>query len=178
VAESIEALKGNLAEDLKQVTFTLGARLLVQANRARNEQEAFDLQQKYIDSGEAMNKFIEMVEAHGGNSRDVEAYQQLHAPRHEHILKSPATGYVQAMDTYAIGMAAVELGCGRKLVNDILDPTAGMEFLVKIGDPVRAGEPIIRCFNGDKTKLDSALQRLVQAITIGPESVTQPLFLG
>jgi pyrimidine-nucleoside phosphorylase len=178
VAESIEALKGNLAVDLKQVTFTLGARLLMQANRARNEQEAFDLQQKYIDSGEAMNKFIEMVEAHGGNGQDVEAYQQLHAPRHERILKSPATGYVQAMDTYAIGMAAVELGCGRKQVNDILDPTAGMEFLLKIGDPVRAGEPIIRCFNGDKTKLDSALQRLVQAITIGPESVTQPLFLG
>ncbi len=178
VVESIDALKGNLADDLKQVTFTLGARLLLQAHRAHNEQEAFNIQQKCIDSGKAFNKFIEMVEAHGGNGRDVESSQQLHPPRFEHVLKSPATGYVQSMDTYALGMATVELGCGRKQADDILDSTAGMEFLVKIGDPVTAGDPLIRCFNGNKTKLDLARQRLVQAITIGSESVSQPLFLG
>ena len=46
------------------------------------------------------------------------------------------------MDTYKIGLATVELGCGRKKTTDIVDPTAGIEFNKKIGDEVKKGDTI------------------------------------
>lgn len=176
VAESIEALKGDFPEDLKQVTFTLGSRLLLQSGLAKTESDAFQLQQTLIDSGKALEKFKQMVVAHNGDGNDIEHYRKLHPPRREQILTAEKSGFVQAMDTYQIGMAAVELGCGRKLLSDELDPTAGLEFLAKVGAEVRAGESLIRCFNSDSKKLEIAFRRLQNSVAIGPEPISQSLF--
>ena len=62
-------------------------------------------------------------------------------------------GFIEAMNTLSIGWAAVELGCGRKTKTDILDPTAGIEFYCKIGDYIKKGDPIFRCFSSNNEKL-------------------------
>lgn len=46
---------------------------------------------------------------------------------------------VWGFDSYALGMAAVELGAGRLRKDDRIDPAAGITLTSKIGDRVAKG---------------------------------------
>ena len=170
--ESIAALKGDGAKDLMDVVFELGSKLLVQAGIIRGETAAVSIQENLIRSGKAYDKFEEMVSVQGG---DLSQIKQLHPPKFEFIVSAKTSGYVESMDTLNIGWAAVELGCGRRKKDDILDPTAGIEFMAKIGDKVQKGDPLFRCFNSNKNKLNSALNYLLDSARIGSEKKTHTL---
>lgn len=170
--ESIAALKGDGAKDLMDVVFELGSKLLVQAGIIRGETAAVSIQENLIQSGKAYDKFEEMVSVQGG---DLSQIKQLHPPKFELIVSAKSSGYVESMDTLNIGWAAVELGCGRRKKDDILDPTAGIEFMAKIGDKVQKGDPLFRCFNSNENKLNSALNYLLDSARIGSEKKTHTL---
>lgn len=170
--ESIAALKGDGAKDLMDVVFELGSKLLVQAGIIRGETAAVSIQENLIQSGKAYNKFEEMVAVQGG---DLSQIKQLHPPKFEFIVSAKSSGYVESMDTLNIGWAAVELGCGRRKKDDILDPTAGIEFMAKIGDKVQKGDPLFRCFNSNENKLNSALNYLLDSARIGSGKKTHTL---
>jgi len=170
--ESIAALKGDGAKDLMDVVFELGSKLLVQAGIIRGETAAVSIQENLIQSGKAYNKFEEMVAVQGG---DLSQIKQLHPPKFEFIVSAKTSGYVESMDTLNIGWAAVELGCGRRKKDDILDPTAGIEFMAKIGDKVQKGDPLFRCFNSNENKLNFALNYLLDSARIGSGKKTHTL---
>ena len=172
--ESIAALKGDGAKDLMDVVFELGSKLLVQAGIIRGETAAVSIQENLIQSGKAYDKFEEMVSVQGG---DLSQIKQLHPPKFEFIVSAKSSGYVESMDTLNIGWAAVELGCGRRQKDDILDPTAGIEFMAKIGDKIQKGDPLFRCFNSNENKLNSALNYLLDSARIGLEKKTHTLLL-
>jgi len=173
--ESIAALKGDGAKDLMDVVFELGSKLLVQAGIIRGETAAVSMQENLIQSGKAYDKFEEMVSVQGG---DLSQIKQLHQPKFELIVSAKSSGYVESMDTLNIGWAAVELGCGRRKKDDILDPTAGVEFMAKIGNKVQKGDPLFRCFNSNENKLDSALNYLLDSARIGSEKKTHTLLFN
>ena len=173
--ESIAALKGDGAEDLMDVVFELGSKLLVQAGIIRGETAAVSMQENLIQSGKAYDKFEEMVSVQGG---DLSQIKQLHQPKFELIVSAKSSGYVESMDTLNIGWAAVELGCGRRKKDDILDPTAGIEFMAKIGNKVQKGDPLFRCFNSNENKLNSALNYLLDSGKIGSEKKTHTLLFN
>ena len=173
--ESIAALKGDGAKDLMDVVFELGSKLLVQAGIIRGETAAVSMQENLIQSGKAYDKFEEMVSVQGG---DLSQIKQLHQPKFELIVSAKSSGYVESMDTLNIGWAAVELGCGRRKKDDILDPTAGVEFMAKIGNKVQKGDPLFRCFNSNENKLDSALNYLLDSARIGSKKKTHTLLFN
>ena len=173
--ESIAALKGDGAEDLMDVVFELGSKLLVQAGIIRGETAAVSMQENLIQSGKAYDKFEEMVSVQGG---DLSQIKQLHQPKFELIVSAKSSGYVESMDTLNIGWAAVELGCGRRKKDDILDPTAGIEFMAKIGNKVQKGDPLFRCFNSNENKLNSALNYLLDSARIGSKKKTHTLLFN
>ena len=173
--ESIAALKGDGAKDLMDVVFELGSKLLVQAGIIRGETAAISMQENLIQSGKAYDKFEEMVSVQGG---DLSQIKQLHQPKFELIVSAKSSGYLESMDTLNIGWAAVELGCGRRKKDDILDPTAGVEFMAKIGNKVQKGDPLFRCFNSNENKLNSALNYLLDSARIGSEKKTHTLLFN
>lgn len=177
IRESIDGLKGNGPDDTMQVTFELGAKLILQAGLSKTQSEAIALQNELISNGKAYEKFIEMVEYQGGNPQDIENYNQRHQPKFSKSLKAEKSGYIQSMDTYKIGLATIELGCGRKKTTDAVDPTAGIEFYKKIGDKVSQGDTLLKFFNSDSSKLNPAEKLLKDSIQIGKEKVEHKLFL-
>jgi thymidine phosphorylase len=100
----------------------------------------------------------------------------LHLPAEETVFSAQQSGTISTMNTKLIGLANSELGCGRKELADVLDPTAGMEFYHKIGDQVTEGEPLIRLFNSNSEKLQTALTMLSTSVVIGEEHVDHRLF--
>ena len=178
VNEAIETLKGDGPEDVLTVTFELGARLLMQAGKGSTRDEVIDLQKELIRSGKAYETFLNMVAAQNGRPDEVEHHDSLHRPRYKTAVKADRTGTITGMDTYHIGLATVELGSGRKKTTDRLDPTAGIEFLHKIGDEVRTGDVLFYCFNSDQQKLQSALHILEETVTIEDSPANHRLILS
>lgn len=177
VQESIDGLKGNGPDDTMQVTFELGAKLILQAGLSKTHSEAIAFQKKLISNGKAYEKFLEMVEYQGGNPTDIENYSRLHQPKCIGELTAEQSGYIQSMDTYKIGLATIELGCGRKKTTDTVDPTAGIEFYKKIGDKVNRGDTLFKFFNSDNSKLNPTEKLLKDSIQIGEERVEHKLIL-
>ena len=173
VEESISTLKGNGPKDLLELTFQLGSKLLVQAGITKSETSAISIQEDLIQSGKAYQKFEEFINAQNGMTSELTSVNK---PRYETIIRSDKSGYITSMDTLKIGWALVDLGCGRRDKNDTLDPTAGMEFIVKIGDEIKSGDPIFRCFNSKKNKLEKASQKLMNTVIIGPKKKNHLLF--
>lgn len=178
VQESIDGLKGTGPVDTMQVTFELGARLLIQAGISNSLSDAITLQEQLISNGKAYSKFISMVEYQGGKVTDIENYKNLHSPKFTDTITAIDDGFITIMNTYQIGLGTVELGCGRKKTTDSVDPTAGIEFYRKIGDEVRQGDAIFKVFNSDKTKLESAKQSLADSFVIGENRTKHELILS
>ena len=175
VQESVKALKGNGPKDLMEVTFELGAKLLVQTKLANHKDEAIQLQQSLIDSGKALAAFETMVDAQGGRLDDLGSNVK---PDHKTIVHASEDGIIDWMDTEAIGWALVDLGCGRKNPGDSLDNSAGIEFLKKVGKETRKGDPVYRVFNSDPGRLDSASSMLEETFSTGESSPDSVLILG
>lgn len=159
VDESVAALRGEGAEDLMQVTLSLGAELLTLTGKATDETDALEQLKRSIDKGAALEKFSEMVAAQGG---DLDAERPI-AARSEVAIT--ASGYVEAIDTQALGRSIIELGGGRRQQGETLDLSVGIEMLVRIGDSVEPGQPLAAIY-AENDSLATAQQMVLAAIAI------------
>jgi pyrimidine-nucleoside phosphorylase len=167
VDESVALLQGRGPSDLTEVTLELGAALLVLAKRETSSAAARRRLEKAIASGAGLEKFREMVAAQGGNldtQRPVAPGQDVH---------SPWDGYVTAIDTERLGYAIIHLGGGRKQLGDTLDFSVGLEMLIRLGEAVEKGQPLVRVFANPDAAAE--IQRdLLAAITIGDNRFEPP----
>lgn len=87
-----------------------------------------------LKSGKAYQKFMEMVEAQGGNIAGlrVSAYTK--------DIISTKKGHIINMDAYRFGKLSLDLGGGRKTKEDKIDPRVGIVLKKKIGDDVNIGD--------------------------------------
>jgi pyrimidine-nucleoside phosphorylase len=156
VNESLDVLSGLGPPDLRDLTLALGAELLVLADVDSTRDAATARLARLLDKGTALDKFREMVSAQGG---DLDATREI-APASE--FTSPRSGFVTAIDTAQLGWAIIELGGGRKQMSDLIDHSVGIEMLVRLGDQVSRGQPLVGIFSSsDKAaaihpKLESA----------------------
>jgi pyrimidine-nucleoside phosphorylase len=154
VIEAIEALKGRGEPDLMEVTMALGVEMLLlspsssspssfvaQGPRTKRLGTKDFLRQKLLD-GSALQRFRQMVKAQGGDDRVIDDYKLLPTARHSVKVPARTAGFVQSMDTFSIGMLAVELGAGRQRKEDSIDPAVGFWFRKKVGEPVEQGETL------------------------------------
>ena len=171
VKESLDCLKNNGPKDTMEVCMKLASAIMIQSGKAKDENESNTLLINLIENGTAYEKFEEMVSTQGG---DLNAAR--HKPQFETTIKAEKDGIIQMMDTTQIGWGLVDMGCGRKQKDDILDPTAGLECHRKVGDEVLIGEKIFTCFCNDEEKLKSGVEKISNAVSIGPEPVEISLF--
>ena len=171
VNESINAMNGEGAEDLMSVVYNLGTKMLLQAKIVKSANEARKVQIENIRNGKALKKFQQMVKNQSGQ---IDLGPNINNPFFLHDVISEHDGYVSAFDTTAIGWALVELGCGRKKSGDVLDNSAGIEFYAKVGEKVKKGEAIFRCFGSRKSKLKNAVNLIENTFCISDEKVKKP----
>jgi pyrimidine-nucleoside phosphorylase len=140
VNESIAALQGRGPADLMELTLALGGELLRLAGPVESAAEGAARLSGAVDSGAGLAKFREMVEAQGG---DLDATRPV-APGSDVV--AARTGFVASMDCESLGQAVVTLGGGRRQVTDRIDHSVGLEMLVRIGERVESGQPLVRVF--------------------------------
>ncbi|MDP3147905.1 MAG: thymidine phosphorylase [Ignavibacteria bacterium] len=166
VYESIKILRGEVVPDLCEVSFTLSGAMIYLGGEAKSIEEGIKLSKELIANGKAFEKFVELVKLQGGDVSYL--YQPEKYPRSKHTLKvvSKNEGFVSAIDTYQIGVAALELGAGRLKKEDVIDPKAGIIFHKKLGDKLAKGEIVAELFTDKKNILPGAEKRIINALRV------------
>ncbi len=167
VIESVEVLRGGGPEDLKQVSFALAAEMLLLAGRAKNLEEAHNLLNQKIITGEALDKLREIIAAQGGNPEVVDEDLHLALASHRYEIKATQKGFVQLVKAEPIGKAAMLLGAGRETVESRIDPTAAVWVRKKTGEEVDQNEPLCTLEFNDDRQLDEAVALARSAFVIG-----------
>ena len=179
IAESIAVLSGGGPEDLVEITYALGSEMLQLAGLAKDDEAARRLLRTSIDSGAAMEKFLQVVEAQGGDPRVLEQPGLLPKARYHEELPAPRSGYVTECDALKVGVAAMRLGAGRERKEDEIDPAAGITLVAKLGEHVEEGQPLARMSYNDEGRLAVAKPLLTRAFKIATIPASQPsLILG
>jgi pyrimidine-nucleoside phosphorylase len=173
VRECIEVMSGAAkADDLLEVTLALSAEMLLMAGAAKNVAAAHEMLQKKLASGEALEKFAEMIAAQGGDARVCEDVKRLPVAKHMRPIPAPKSGYVRSIECDQIGYAVIALGGGRKVASDKVDFGVGFEQPKKIGDAVKSGEPLMIMHYNDAGKATEAERMVQQAYGISTKTVT------
>lgn len=167
VYEAIETLHGNGPKDLVEVTLTIGEQLLLDANLASNQKEARTMLEAALNDGRAYQKFLELVEAQGGDIDPLKHPESLLSDKTVEVLV-PKDGYITEMNALDIGKAAMRLGAGRETKEDQILLDVGIDLHKKIGDQVKKGDVLATLYVRNKG-IDEAKSLLLDAITIGQE---------
>jgi len=176
VVEAIDILHGGGPEDAKALTLALAGEMLALAGLAPTAEEGAKEARMAVVGGKAYKKFLEIVEAQGGEPRYVDDPKQLPRAAKVHPVPSPRAGVVAVLDAFQVGEVVVHLGGGRLRKEDRVDPAVGVTLLKKVGDRVEAGEPLARVHAQDAAQ--EAIQSLVAAYRIEDEAPARgPLVL-
>lgn len=177
IAESIECLRGEGAEDLMEVTMALGARMLTLTGLAEDPVSAFQKLQHVLDSGQALEVFAKMVELHGGDPGVIENPRRMVAANFEEEILAEEEGVITDVDADIIGRACLLLGAGRQKVSDTIDPSVGISHLCKVGNPVQKGDVLCHVHARSRPDCIQAKEDLRSAFRIGSDAEHPPILI-
>jgi pyrimidine-nucleoside phosphorylase len=168
--EAIHALKGEGPADLMEVTYALGAEMMLLGGIAGDRPAARARLAEAIASGAAAEKFQQVIEAQGGNPAVVDDPALLPQADACELYRSPRRGFVARVEPRAVGRGIIALGGGRTRMEDAVDPGVGFVITAKPGDWVDAGEPLATIFARDARGVDAGIAALNDAIRVADEA--------
>lgn len=158
--------------DCETLSVELAGLMLWLGKKAASPAEGVQRAREILESGAAFAKFQELVQKQGGR---LEALPKAVVKRE---ISAHAAGFVAAIDTEKVGYAALVLGAGRSQASDRIDPLAGIEVCVRLGDRVEKNQPLFRLYGGSTTSsatmLDEAERRLLLATSLVRDKSSLP----
>ena len=177
VIEVLEVLRGDGPADLRDLCLELAGRMFHLGGSAKTVEQGKETSASLIGSGRALEKFREMITLQGGDPGVVDNPERLPKAHHTLDVLSPASGYITAINCEAVGTACVVLGGGREKKEDTVDPSVGVILRRKVGDQVRAGEPLCTVHYNSETRGARAKEMLLNSYQIAerPPAQKRPL---
>ncbi len=176
IEETLDCLEGKGPQDVMELTFRLGAWMLVLGGTAETIEEGRARCEEAISSGAALERFYRNVLRQGGNVGEMLKRRGSWRSDFARELKAENDGYIESIDALDIGLAGVYLGVGRNRTEDNVSPTAGFIFERKRGDLIKKGDRIAIAYGKDEASLDPAMALARKAVSISKEA-PQPLSL-
>ena len=183
IAEAMRYLRNESRERrLDAVVIGLTAEMLVATGVETDREEARARCEQAVTSGDAAERFARMCAGMGGPADFVERYEH-HLPEAPVAREVRAEGFLQAVDTRAVGNAIIELGGGRKAVGDKLDLSVGLTSLASIGTKLDRATPLAIVHAATDEDAERAARQLLDACEIGadepaPRAVVHDILTG
>ncbi|MCL2522209.1 MAG: pyrimidine-nucleoside phosphorylase [Erysipelotrichales bacterium] len=171
VNEALLTLKGKGAIDLTSISIEISAHLAYLAGKFESLKMARQKVEENLKNGKALNSFIQMIKAQGGNlTKDLEK-----ASKH-YSINAKIKGVVSAIDSLKIGQAAMLLGAGRMTKEDEIDYKAGIIINKKPGDKIEVNENLCDLYTNKE--LNDEVKELVEsAFHIAKSYKEEPLII-
>ncbi len=175
VAEVMDVLCNGAGGPLAELSVSLGGVLLADAGLADDLDDGIARMLAALSEGHAAERFGQMVAAMGGPVQFTENWQRF-LPEAIVIREVPAprSGFVTAIDGEALGLAVVALGGGRQVESDVVDPAVGFSEVVRLGQHVEKGQPLLRLHAAREDSAQAAARAAQAAITIGSTAPALP----
>jgi pyrimidine-nucleoside phosphorylase len=158
-------------DDTIELTLRLGAHLL-QTKDGRPEEDHYLSLKENLKNGTAYKKAQEIFRAQGWNSEPPK-----YSKNTEDLKIDNSKGYISAIDNEKVGWASVELGGGRKVLKDKIDPEVGFYFHKKLGDKVNPNEALVTVYYNSDERLEGSLKLLSNAFEFSDEPVKTPTLI-
>jgi thymidine phosphorylase len=169
--ETVQYLRGDFKNThLHDVVIGLGAELLLLSGVSEDLEDGSRRMNDALDSGHAAERFADMITALGGPVDFMDKPENYMPSAPVIIPVYPTTaGVVAEIDVRSVGNAVVELGGGRRLVEDQLDFRVGLAAVKALGEPVGADEPLAILHAADAKTAELATRRLQAAYGVAAE---------
>jgi pyrimidine-nucleoside phosphorylase len=173
--EAIAGLRGEAPADLMEVTYALGTEMLILGGVAKDAAEARAALKRAVQSGKAADKFRSVVAAQGGNPAVLDDPGLLPQAREVATYAAPRAGHVAHIEPRVLGRAIVEMGGGRRTMEDTINPAVGFVVAIRPGDAVEAGQPLASIYAADAEGIRMGVAALNRAVRLVAEAPPPPL---
>ncbi|RMH18733.1 MAG: thymidine phosphorylase [Gemmatimonadetes bacterium] len=167
VVESLACLRGEGPPDLRALVIEEAAEMATLTGLHATRDEARRAAEQALDSGRALERFRRMVEAQGGDAAVVDDPDRLPRAPVRRTVEATRAGVVEQVDPLRIGWGVVELGGGRRRLDDTLDPSVGFEILVRPGTRVEPGAPLVVVHAASEDAAEGGVTAAREAVKIG-----------
>ena len=161
-------------DDLRELSLILAGWMIYLGGKASTPTEGRDIAETNLIDGKALDIFVRMVEAQGGDTRVFDDPGIHHTPKFRREFCASRGGYLAYMDCMKIGWAVQRLGAGRERAGEKVAPHAGIEMRAKLGTRVRAGQPLFTLFADDEGLFIEPERLLTEAVEIADEPAPVP----
>ena len=122
-----------------------------------------------IESGKALDKFAEFVEAQGGNKEYI--YDTSLLPKAKYIVPvyMNQEGYLASCKNSEVGMVSLILGGGRATKESEIDLAVGVDVRKHLGELISKDEVFAYIHANSEDIIDEAKERLLGAYTVSDE---------
>lgn len=177
VREAIACLRGEGPQDLWRLTEELGTHLLLMTGRDGDADAARERLRQLRASGAGAAKLAELIAAQDGDARVVDDANLLPQAPHVESLRVEASAprWVAELDARAVGETVVELGGGRRVKQDAVDPAVGVVLHAKKGARVEPGDSLADIHAPDAERAARAAAGLRGAYRFSEQAVPAPV---
>ncbi len=163
IIEAVEALKGNITDDVKEIITTIGAYIIKLSGNGNDLEKNKAKILENIGNGKAYNKFIELVAKQGGDISYIENTEKFQKAKYIIQVKSKQDGFISKLNALDVGKISVNLGAGRMKKEDGIDNAVGIVLNKKISDRVNVGDILAYVYANDQEKGNKAVEDLYDA---------------
>lgn len=175
IIETTEVLKGNIRNDVYELSSELAIEVLLYTKKANTRLEAKDIIEDAFKKGLPLSKFKEFIASQGGDSSFIDDYTKLGTAKYEEVILAEDSGFIEMINGLEIGKTSLILGAGRLKKEDAIDFNAGIYFEKVQGDRVKKGDIIARLYSNDLDKLESGKNLFKNSFKIGNSEVKEDL---
>ena len=177
IVESVETLCGRGPHDLEELVCVQAGILLAASGIAENMEEGALMIHNSLNDGSAFTKFLDMVEAQGGNRNDFASDHAMLSSLGllgDDLLSTEIyieeKGWINDIDAMSIALACLKLGSGRKTLTDSIDHAVGAIIEAQVGDEVEIGDPLIVIYHREEFP-DGLSEKISSAFSVSLEQV-------
>jgi pyrimidine-nucleoside phosphorylase len=166
IREALDTVRGEGPADFTELVLEACARLLAYSDLGIDVEEGRRRAEAAVADGAAHETYERWIRAQGGDPSPhvlPEAAVRLPVP-------APRDGVVARVGALAIGVAALELGAGRRTKADTIDHAVGVLCFAKRGDEVLAGDDLAEVHARDETSAAAAVETVLSAYAIADEA--------
>jgi pyrimidine-nucleoside phosphorylase len=163
VREAVATLKGHGPEDFTELVLDACSRLLALSDLGIDADEGKRRAQRAVADGSALHAYERWVRAQDGDP-DLSALPT--APVVQEVT-APRGGVVTGLHALQVGIAALELGAGRRTKGDSVDHAVGVMCHAKRGQKVAQGHLLAEVHARDDASAARAVDAVLAAYELG-----------
>jgi pyrimidine-nucleoside phosphorylase len=166
IREALATVRGEGPPDFSELVLAASARLVALSDLGLDETGARARVESAIGDGSAEDAYRRWITAQGGDPDE----SRLPTAPVRRSAESDRAGVATRVRALAVGIAALELGAGRRAKGDEIDHSVGIVLLKKRGDRVERGEPLAEVHARDEASAEEAIARIREAFELGDEA--------